>query len=53
MEKLVAEGDHPSWLTQGRTILVMKGPTRFNPQQLLTNRMTEHNVEAAIWYNSL
>ena len=26
MEKLVAEGDHPSWLTQGRTVLVMKDP---------------------------
>ena len=26
MEKLVTEGDHPSWLTQGRTVLVMKYP---------------------------
>ena len=26
MEKLVTEGDHPSWLTQGRTVLVMKDP---------------------------
>ena len=24
IEKLVTEGDHPSWLTQGRTVLVMK-----------------------------
>ena len=24
MEKLVTEGDHPSWLTQDRTVLVMK-----------------------------
>ena len=26
MEKLVTEGDHPSWLTQGRTVLVRKDP---------------------------
>ena len=26
MEKLVTEGDHPRWLTQGRTVLVMKDP---------------------------
>ena len=26
MEKLTTEGDHPSWLTQGRTALVMKAP---------------------------
>ena len=26
MEKLVNEEDHPSWLTHGRTALVMKGP---------------------------
>ena len=25
-EKLVTEGDHPSWLTQGRTVLVIKDP---------------------------
>ena len=26
MEKLVTEGDHPSWLTQDRTVLVIKDP---------------------------
>ena len=26
MGKLVAEGDHPNWLTQGRTILAIKDP---------------------------
>ena len=26
MEKLVTEGDHPSWLTQGRTVFVIKDP---------------------------
>ena len=25
-KKLGTEGDHPSWLTQGRTVLVMKDP---------------------------
>ena len=26
MEKLATEGDHPSWLTQSRTVLVIKDP---------------------------
>ena len=26
MEKLVTEEDHPSWLTEGRTVIVMKDP---------------------------
>ena len=26
MEKLVIDGDHPCWLTQGRTVLVKKDP---------------------------
>ena len=26
MEKLVTEGNHPSWLTKGRTVLVKKDP---------------------------
>ena len=26
IEKLVTEGDHPIWLTQGRIVLVMKDP---------------------------
>ena len=45
MEKLATEGDHPSWLTHDE-----RPTTRFNPQQLPTNHISVHNLEASIWY---
>ena len=51
IEKLVTEGDHPSWLTQGRMVFVTKDPQQSSiSSSYKTNHMSEHNLEASIWY---
>ena len=50
MEKLVTVGDHPRWLTQGKTVLVMNDLTTRSNQQLSTNHKSQNNLKAFIWY---
>ena len=53
MEKLVTEGDHPSWLTQGRTVLVMKdpqqGPISSNYRPITCLRSSSDIVTGCCW----
>ena len=48
MECLIEQGDHPEWLTKGRTVLLMKrSKAGADSQKLSTNNVLAHNLETA------